>query len=349
MSTSSNSNNNNAIAVAATGAAVCLGAFFVQRQYQQSKNNKQRRLCLEDLQGNSYATASDVARLYAETIRNKVIVITGTSSGLGKHTARILGSHGAHVIMGCRDPDQVKNLIKNIQVEGGTAECFALDLATLDSVKIFATHVRNSLQGKKVDVLINNAGVLGVAGKTIDGFQTVWQVNCMAPALLTDLLLPVMAEQGRVVNVSSEIHKTCMASSIVARCPPKSAGSTYSDYALSKACQVIHAHELNLRGVRAFVIEPGLVKTNVGRHFPRWMINLEYRLLGPFFVRTLDQGCSTILYCSLVPDSNMDQNDYYFANCAPGQPKSNCSGDQAAKELRDLFHSLWKDYLQPEQ
>ena len=354
-STTNSSSNNTILAAAAVTTTVLVAGAAAMTVWTKHRRLQQPRTTLASLQGNSYSTASDVLALYPEhAAKKKLIVITGTSSGLGQYTAWLLGtSGGAHVVMGVRDPSasEVVALTEQIDAAGGSSDCLALDLSSLESVKGFAAQVQLLLATRQAK--INNAGVLGLQSKTHDGYQLVWQVNCMAPALLTELLLPCLAPNGRVINVSSEMHKYCTASSIVDECPPAVTGkSSHYDYALSKACQILHAHELNLRGVRAMAVEPGLVPTKVGRYMPQWMIRLEYTLLGPFLIRSLDQGCATIVYCCLAPEQvigSSSSDEFYFANCAPSKPKANCTSSKEAQRLRALFQSLWKDYLQLEQ
>jgi NAD(P)-dependent dehydrogenase (short-subunit alcohol dehydrogenase family) len=348
--------------IIATGAAALAGAALLWKQRQRKHAPRDS---LASLQGNSYATASDVLHIFPKAAEKKTIVITGTSSGLGNHVARLLGTRGkAHIIMGVRSPSaaSIQELMADLQAAGGRVHCFAVDLASLDSVQQFASHVKQVLdaENKPLDILVNNAGVFGLHTTTQDGYPVTWQVNSMAPAFLTELLWSSFAPDGRVVNVSSEMHKYCRGRSLVDQCPPNaklaaSSSSAHYDYALSKACQIAHAHELNRRRqrghnhIRAMAVEPGLVHTSIGRHMPQWMIQLEYALLGPFLFRSVDQGCATIVYCCLASLEELGDSDFYFANCAPCQPKAICASVEEAERLRTLFHGMWKDRLQPEQ
>ncbi|KAL3908348.1 MAG: hypothetical protein SGILL_008516, partial [Bacillariaceae sp.] len=267
----------------ALAGSVIAGYLYGRRKSQQPRRS------LVALQGNFYGTGSDVCRLYGANAAGLVVVITGTTSGLGAQTAKLLGEHGAFVIMGNRRPnnDLVKESVKKIERAGGRAMSLALDLASLESVREFSNEVKRILknQSKRINVLIHNAGVSFLDGSTKDGFQRVWQVNALAPALLTELCLPMMSpESGRVIWISSEMHRFCWGRNLVDQCPPKKeGGSSMFDYALSKACQVMQANELNHRegngitgNIRGFAIEPGLVRTQIGRHAPQLMLEVEY-------------------------------------------------------------------------
>lgn len=126
------------------------------------------------------------------------------------------------------------------------------------------------------------------------------------------------------------------------------------DYALSKACQVLHAHELALQfqkespDRRAFALEPGLVETRIQRHAGELGTWITYKLLGPFFLRDIDQGCSTLLFCLLAPEQDLQRGAktsdvpcFYYANCAPRQPTRCCFNLEEVQAQAELFDTLW--------
>jgi NAD(P)-dependent dehydrogenase (short-subunit alcohol dehydrogenase family) len=332
-----------------TLAGLSIASWYLYYRYK----SQQPRRTLRDLQGNFYATGSDVCRLYANRIPGLVVVITGTSSGLGAHTAKLLGTHGALVILGNRRPDAVVELVQAMEHGGGQAISLELDLASLASVQSFARQVQERLAGQNIHVLIHNAGVSFLNGATPDGYQRVWQVNALAPSLLTELLLPsICPENGRVISISSEMHRACFGN-VVEKCPPnQEKGKSASDYALSKACQILQALELTHRTIdsnkkiQGFAIEPGLVRTNIGRHTSQPLVEMEYFLLGPLVLRSVDQGCSSTLFCALAPREDLGTTGgYYFANCLPKPPKFNCSNLDDARRLQQLCYDIWKSYL----
>lgn len=140
----------------------------------------------------------------------KVAVITGGARGIGKEVIRGLLKANMRVVMGIRNPDQVKRLSETM--ENGENLCaFKLDLKLLKSVKEFAQNVIEKYP--EIHLLVNNAGVmLGDYEITEDGFESQLAVNHLGHFYLTHLLLPAMKKSGavegpsRVVNVTSCAH-----------------------------------------------------------------------------------------------------------------------------------------------
>lgn len=317
----------------------------------------------EDLHRNSSAKGSEVVEIYRERIpKDGFIIITGASSGIGRQVALLLGKTGANLILAVRnvcEGEAVKTEITEQADLPGTIYIWRLDLMSLESVQAFATKFRETFGTSNILTgLVNNAGVYGIKGKTVDDFQITWQTNALAPALLTELLLPSMTEDARIVNVSSEMGK--MVWRIKEHCPPKKSGSATWDYALSKACQVLHAHELSLRFQnesllqrRAMAVEPGLIQTRIARHSGTLANFINYKVVGPVLMRTIDQGCSTTLFCLLAPDSdlakgakNSNAPTYYYANCAPSRPSTCCASLDEVRAQADLFASIFGKYTQ---
>jgi NAD(P)-dependent dehydrogenase (short-subunit alcohol dehydrogenase family) len=133
-------------------------------------------------------------------LTGQTVIVTGASSGIGLETAKALTAHGARVILAVRDA--VKGDKAAATLAGpGPHEVRLLDLASLDSVRAFAT----DWAGQPVDLLINNAGVMiPPLGRTKDGFELQFGTNHLGHFALTGLLLPNVT--GRVVTVSSNAH-----------------------------------------------------------------------------------------------------------------------------------------------
>lgn len=137
----------------------------------------------------------------------RTVLVTGANSGLGLRTSQVLAASGARVFMACRSPERGATALRSVaEMAGdGSAELVPLDLADLASVRDAAKHVRD-LTGDKLDVLINNAGVMATPKrKTKDGFELQFGTNHLGHAALTWQLLPALRGRpgARVVTLSS--------------------------------------------------------------------------------------------------------------------------------------------------
>lgn len=129
------------------------------------------------------------------------VLVTGATDGIGRQTAIDLAARGANVIVHGRDPARVAATVAAI---GGTARGAVADFASLDAARALA----GELADGRLDVLINNAGTfMPQRHLTEDGREVTWQVNHLAGALLSDLLLdPLAQQQGRIVFVSAAMY-----------------------------------------------------------------------------------------------------------------------------------------------
>jgi NADP-dependent 3-hydroxy acid dehydrogenase YdfG len=94
-------------------------------------------------------------------VTDKVVVITGASSGLGESTAKLLGSRGAKVVLGARREDRIDSVVKEISATGGKAAGFAVDVTNRGQVETFMKEAVDNFG--RVDVLVNNAGITLIA------------------------------------------------------------------------------------------------------------------------------------------------------------------------------------------
>lgn len=214
------------------------------------------------------STAAEVAA--GIDLRGKTIVITGGSGGLGAESARVLGSRGAHVVIGARDLSKAEGVVRAIRETGGTAEVEALELGSLPSIRRFAEAVRT--RHPKIDVLLNNAGVMACPlGRTEQGFELQFGTNHLGHFLLTGLLLAPLraAAPSRVVCLSSSGHRL----STVDLEDPDYRQRPYDKweaYGQAKTANIWHAFELDRRerghGLRSVAVHPGMIVTELGRH-----------------------------------------------------------------------------------
>lgn len=185
-----------------------------------------------------------------------IVAITGASSGIGYEVARALQGADNRLVLIGRDESRYEGICRPEDIFVGC------DLSSLASVAAAAKAVMDKFP--TIDLLINNAGLAGRRGVTVDGFDLAFGVNYLSHYLLTRLLVPI----ERVVNVSSEAHRG------VSDLDPKRAlGRTRSllgwkEYQFSKAAQIAFTHSLVERGVAAYAAHPGVIATNLWRQVP---------------------------------------------------------------------------------
>jgi NAD(P)-dependent dehydrogenase (short-subunit alcohol dehydrogenase family) len=145
----------------------------------------------------------------------KTALVTGANSGIGYQAAVELARHGAYVLLGCRSVTKGQEALARLKAEvpGAKAELVELDMASLRSIRAFATAYVNS--GAVLDLLINNAGVMALPKREVteDGFERQFGTNHLGHFALTGLLLPALAKASaaRVVTVARLTSIICRA------------------------------------------------------------------------------------------------------------------------------------------
>lgn len=263
---------------------------------------------------------------------NKVAVITGANSGIGKETAKALAQQGVAVVMGCRDADRAETARQEIAAESDNSNVVVipLDLASLQSVRDFVAEFER--QYDHLDLLINNAGLFPFKKQiTQDGYETQFGVNHLGHFLLTHLLMPRLqkAEQARVINVASMIHHLGKIDFDSFRGEKRY--SPLGAYGQSKLANVLFTRELAKRckgtSVTAYSLHPGAVGTNIaGRGLVRRTL---YKLLGGYL--TPARGAKTSIYLATAPGIESTSGSYYDEYCKV-KPGSKRSRDAALAE-----------------
>ena len=130
---------------------------------------------------------------------SKTILVTGATDGIGFLTSKLLAEKGHQVLLHGRSQSKLDNALEKI---GSGATCYCADLSRVSEVESLATDITNDHES--IDILINNAGVLKTPDtKTDEGWDIRFVVNTLAPYILTRRLLPIIPNNGRIVNLSS--------------------------------------------------------------------------------------------------------------------------------------------------
>jgi len=192
----------------------------------------------------------------------KIALITGGSRGLGQNAALKLAAKGVDVILTYRSQQQeAEAVVARIQALGARAVALPLDVADSQSFSAFAAEVAQQLktvwQRETFDYLLNNAGTglyVPFTDTTEAQFDHLVNVHFKGPFFLTQILLPLMADGGRILNVSSGLARFSLPGS-----------SAYA--AVKGAMEVLtryQAKELGVRGIAVNILAPGAIETDFG-------------------------------------------------------------------------------------
>ncbi|MEU1308155.1 oxidoreductase [Streptomyces cinnamoneus] len=239
----------------------------------------------------------------------RLAVVTGASSGIGYVTARELARAGAETVVTGRDAGRARQAAERIaaEVPGARVRPDLLDLADLSSVAGFAHRMEHG--GRPVDLLVNNAGVMGVHRRrtTEDGFELTVGVNHLGHFALTGRLLPLLlrASAPRVVTVSAAISRAPLAD----LSDLQSAGKyrPMAAYAKSKLANVLFALELQHgadaagAALTSVTVHPGASWTGLQRYASPPVRALERVALERLFGQPVDRAALPSLYAATAP------------------------------------------------
>jgi len=233
-------------------------------------------------------------------MEDKVCIVTGSNSGIGKETALALSSMGATVVMVVRDKERGEKAQLEIinKTENRDTILMICDLSSMDSVKKFAKEFVDRYD--KLNVLINNAGVVFRKRQTtVDGFELTLSTNYLGPFLLTYELLPLLksSSPSRIINLSSGLYKSGKIDFDDLQSEKNYRGMNI--YSNVKLMVMMYTYELARRlegtGVTANVVLPGFVATNLGRNSDSLLYTLGYLVVRPFQI-SAKKGAETSVH-----------------------------------------------------
>jgi NAD(P)-dependent dehydrogenase (short-subunit alcohol dehydrogenase family) len=279
-------------------------------------------------------------------------VVTGASTGIGAETARALAGAGAVVVLAVRDTTKGEKVAIGIRerIPAAHLEVERLDLTSLASIRAFADTLLE--RHHELHLLINNAGVMFTPfGRTADGFELQFGTNHVGHFLLTNLLVPALLRgaPARVVNVSSAGHR---ASDIVWDDPnyDRRPYDKFEAYGQSKTANILFTVELDRRlehrGVRAYAVHPGMIRTELGRHMTaddrtELMARAKRGPAGglpPY--KSLEAGAATTVWATTAAELE-DRGGTYLVDCAVSDEHSPWARDpDGARRLWALSEEL---------
>ncbi len=193
------------------------------------------------------------------TIKNKVVIITGASSGMGETAAKHLATLGAIVVLGARRADRIEKLAAEIEEAGGKALALKVDVTNREQVKNLAAETVK--QFGKIDVILNNAGVMPLSPidrLNVEEWDMMIDVNIKGVLNGIAAVLPYMKEQkfGQIINTSSVAgHKIFGGSAVYS-------ATKFAVRALTEGLRM----DVKPYNIRTMIVCPGAVKTELLEH-----------------------------------------------------------------------------------
>ena len=273
------------------------------------------------------------------TLRGRVCVVTGATSGIGRATAIALGRMGATLALVCRDPARAESV--RAELPGADVTVHRADLASQAQIRAVAAEVLGRYPA--IHVLVNNAGVVNLRySTTVDGVETVFAVNHLAYFLLTLLLLDRLKASGpaRIVNVASEAHRFARTIDF----DDLGHERRYRGmrvYGHSKLANILFTYELARRlagtSVTANCAHPGGVGTRLGQNNGRIAVLLT-GLLRPL-LRTPEKGAATSVWLASSPAVE-GVSGRYFKSCREARSSRLTYDAEVARRLWDVSERL---------
>ena len=260
----------------------------------------------------------------------KVVLVTGSTSGLGRELALRLGARGDHVIVHGRSEERGAEVVDAINAAGpGSARFYRADFASFAEVRTFAETLLADYD--RMDILINNAGFGSAPDErwvTEDGHEYRFQVNYLSTFLLTHMLMPRLLEStpSRIVNVSSGAQAPIDFDDVMI----ENGFSGRRAYAQSKLAQIMFTHDLaeDLAGT-------GIVVGSL--HPATYMPTGMVRRLGATPRATIAEGADATMQ---VVDSDDFESGQYFSGLRPAEANAQAYDPEARARLRELSQEL---------
>eukprot|EP01039_Chlorochromonas_danica_P003842 gene3842-4196_t len=279
------------------------------------------------------------------SLQGKTIVITGGNTGLGKATATKLASLGANTLLLCKTPTRGQAAVEEIKATTGNSlvDTVTLDLSSLSSIKRAVEEVKRRVD--RIDVLINNAGVMAIPQRTLtqDGFEAHIGINHLGHFALTGQLLDLVNRGeglGRIVNVASHAHIFGNIERDNLMLDRTGSYEPWPAYGNSKLANILFTKELARRlevarsklnrPILTACCHPGLCRTELGRYMfdldsfkvPDYLNPLAAVVGSPiwYISKSAEEGAQTQIYLSASSRVTLDSAGQYFDNSHPSKP-----------------------------
>ena len=270
-------------------------------------------------------------------LQNKIVMVTGATSGIGEITAHNLANMGASLTIVARNEEKAKATQASIQQQtGNQPDILIADLSVQSQIRQLVADFQE--KHDHLDVLVNNAGVFNLSRtESADGFEMTWATNHLNYFLLTNLLLDSLkaSDKARIVNVASDAHK---GGEIFFDDPNLTDDySSWKAYSQSKLANIMFTYELARRLEGTLVttnsLHPGFVRTGFAKN-NGWFSRLIMPIVGLAAISP-EKGAETMTYLASASDVDGVTGKYFDKKKAVSSTK--ISYDEAAqKRLWDI-------------
>jgi NAD(P)-dependent dehydrogenase (short-subunit alcohol dehydrogenase family) len=271
-------------------------------------------------------------------VKDKTILVTGATDGIGRQTALDLARMGAHVLIHGRSKEKGIRVLDELNRETCNEKLalYVADFSSLADVRRMADEIKR--EQSQLHVLVNNAGSFFKGHKlNADGLEMTFVVNHLASFLLTNLLLDLLKESApaRVVTVASGAHRNLKVIDWENLQGEKSYDE-FDAYALSKLASVCTMNELADRlagsGVTVNTLHPGVIETK--------LLRMSYNMQGA----SVEEGAQTSVYLATEPEVEGVTGKYFSHKVE--KPISDLAGDpQNRKRFWDISEALTAKYM----
>jgi NAD(P)-dependent dehydrogenase (short-subunit alcohol dehydrogenase family) len=265
--------------------------------------------------------------------KNKSVIITGATSGIGLVTAHEYAKNGANLIIVARNKEKAELVIKHIvDTYKVKVSLYIADFTNLNEVKNTANAIIKD--NPKIDLLINSAGIHNTKRRIVNGIEEVFLVNHLSTFLFTYTLIPLLKKQthARIVNVNSEGHRFGKVVLDDLNFDKRKYGGLKS-YGQAKSAQLLTMLQLveELKGSNVTInsMHPGAVRSNIGMNNDKF-----YRFINKYFIGLIlkdpKMSAKSLYYLGTSPDLNNVSGKFF--NLTNLEEPANHAKDHSLKE-----------------
>ncbi|KAJ5650508.1 uncharacterized protein N7484_004231 [Penicillium longicatenatum] len=293
-------------------------------------------------------------------LADKVIVITGVSSGIGIETVRTLATTGARLFLTARDLVKAKTALGGI-FDATKMELIHMDQTSFESVRAAAAAILSKTD--QITILVANAAIMAVQDRqlTEDSYELQFTTNHLSHFLFFNLLKPALLAgssagfQSRVVVVSAAAHRVATLNESDNYHFQKGGYSPWGAYGQSKLANIYMANEIERRfgssGLHATSLHPGLIATGLAQHLPKQ--ELDAMLQNEFILKmqkSVEQGAATTVWAAVSMELE-GKGGLYLSDCAVAK-RGEDDGNYALGMTSSCTYNpenearIWKDSLE---